>query len=344
MSIFDSEFLKDRLNDRLEGLAEEVWYADHSLKYALIPLSWLFQIVVLIRRIAYSAGVFPTRRVNVPVIVIGNITVGGTGKTPLTIWLAKHLQQKGLKPGIISRGYGGVKSNTPQQVRADSHPSQVGDEPLILVRNTGAPVAVCANRFRAAEALIEHHQVDVVISDDGMQHFGLARDLEIVVIDGARRLGNGLCLPAGPLREPASVLQHIELIVANGTSRRGEHPMEYEAKSLRRVNNPLETIAIEHFKGQSVNAVAGIGNPKRFFSLLSNLGMQVKRFPNPDHYDYQAGDLDFSDQLPVVMTEKDAVKCSDFAHDNCWYLPIEAKMNDAFSLRLDKSLRGIGLG
>lgn len=328
----------------LESLAEEVWYGEHTLKYVLIPFSYLFQLIVLIRRIAYSAGVLPTRRVSVPVIIIGNLTAGGTGKTPLTIWLAKHLKDKGHTPGIISRGYGGSSSKTPQQVRTDSNPEQVGDEPIIISKNTGLPVAVCQNRYLAAEALIKHHSVDVIISDDGLQHFGLARDLEIVVIDGARRFGNGYCLPAGPLREPKSVLNHIELLVSNGKAQRGEHPMEFEAGKLHKVNEPHVTIDIAQLNGQTVNAVAGIGNPKRFFTLLSNLGMQVNRFPNPDHYHYQQGDLDFSDQLPVVMTEKDAVKCLEIAHDNCWYLPIKAKMNDAFVMRLDKTLRGIGLG
>lgn len=324
-------------------LADRVWYGDHILSTLLIPLSWLYRGVIAARKLAYGSGLVPVKRFSVPVIVIGNITVGGTGKTPLTIWLANHLRERGHKPGIVSRGYG-RGSGKPQQVRPDSNPALVGDEPVLMARRAHCPVAVAANRSQAVEGLLEHYDIDVIISDDGLQHLCLHRDLEIVVIDGDRRFGNGHCLPAGPLREPSGRLQTVDLVVANGRAGKGEHLMEYTVGDLCSVARPGERLEIESLRGQTVHAVAGVGNPSRFISTLRRAGVQVIKHLHPDHHPYTKIDLDFGDDLPVVMTEKDAVKCEGFASNRCWYMPVQAKLADTFIFRLDKCLAEINCG
>jgi len=304
----------------------------------LTPLSLVFRIVVWLRRNAYRVGLLRSRRVALPVIIIGNITVGGTGKTPLVIWLAEYLQEKGYHPGIISRGYGGKASSWPQQVRPDSDPAMVGDESVLLAGATGCQMAVGPDRVATATALIEHSECDVILSDDGLQHYALQRDIEIIVIDGTRRFGTGFLIPAGPMREPAKRLKQADLVVINGLGSGQEHVMRMrpgDAHSLRdsSIKRPLAD-----FRAQAVHAVAGIGNPERFFQSLEQHGMQLDKHVFPDHYKFTATDIRFGDDKPVIMTEKDAVKCRYFASENDWYIPVTVQMSADFCQRMDELL------
>lgn len=319
------------------------WYRASPLTPVLRPLSWAWRGATAMRRAAYATRLLPRRRVAVPVIVVGNITVGGTGKTPLVIWLAGMLRREGYSPGIVSRGYRGRARHWPQQVRPDSDPEMVGDEPVVIARRTGCPVAVGPSRVAAAEALLEYEDVDVIVSDDGLQHYALARDLEIAVVDGVRRFGNRCLLPAGPLREPVSRLDRVDFIVVNGgTAQRREFPMTMSAGELRNVRDESITCDPADLAHGSVHAVAGIAHPDRFYRQLRQLGLTPVEHDFPDHHAFSAGDLRFDDDLPVVMTEKDAVKCRRFCGDNCWYLPIEARPHERLESRLLSALRGLG--
>ncbi len=318
------------------------WYGASGLTIGLAPLSWLYRGAVGLRRLAYGGGLLASRHVGVPVIVVGNITVGGTGKTPLVIWLVELLKREGFAPGVVSRGYRGRARHWPQQVRPDSDPLMVGDEPVVIARRTRCPVAVGPSRVAAAEALLEYNDVDVIVSDDGLQHYALARDIEIAVIDGVRRFGNGWCLPAGPLREPVSRLEKADFLVVNGGSAlRREFPMTLRAGDLRNVRHEERRCAVENFAERRVHAVAGIGHPDRFFRQLKQLGFTVIEHAFPDHHAFSAQDIDFGDDLPVVMTEKDAVKCRRFCGENCWYLPVDAHPHERLESRLLTTLRGL---
>ena len=273
-------------------------------------------------------------------IVVGNITVGGTGKTPLVIWLANYLRSHGWRPGIVSRGYGGRARQWPQQVRPDSDPVSVGDEAVLLAQTTGCPMSVGPNRPAAVAALLKYKAVDIVISDDGMQHYALARDLEIAVIDGERRLGNGFLLPAGPLREPASRLREADIVVVNGQGVTGEYAMQVHRAQVRSLQGDGE-VRLEDFSGRSVHAVAGIGNPQRFFDLLGELGIDARPHPFPDHHRFRAADLRFDDPLPILMTAKDAVKCRRIPCRDCWVVHIAARPDAGFVERLGHALKDI---
>ena len=254
---------------------EDLWYGKSPLSIMLAPLGWCYQLLMTLRHLLYQSGIVPTQRLDIPVIVVGNIVVGGTGKTPLVIWLAAYLKEKGYQPGIISRGYKSKVKQWPQQVRKDSNPELVGDEPVLLARRTKCPVAIAPNRYIAADALIEHQQVDIIISDDGLQHYALERDIEIVVIDGVRRHGNGRCLPAGPLRESVGRLKSVDMIVCNSGAVRGEFEMEYVPQQLCSVIDESKRCDIEQFHNQSIHAIAGIGNPAKFFSYLRGKGIRT---------------------------------------------------------------------
>ena len=314
---------------------ERVWYGNHILSRLLQPVSWLYALYMLLRRAAYAAGILAVQKVAVPVVVVGNLTVGGTGKTPLIIWLAEFLKDRGFHPGIVSRGYGGTARQWPQQVRPDTDPVVVGDEPVIISRRTGCPVAIAPNRYIAARELIRHTGCNLILCDDGLQHLELDRELEIVVIDGERQFGNNRCLPSGPLREPISRLKSVDMIVSNGREGKNQYLMEYQPLPLRPLNTASdEQLELESFSGRTVHAVAGIGNPNNFFSILRRHGIDIVKHVYPDHYYYQPEELNFDDGLPVVMTEKDAVKCEKFNVPDCWYLPVRAKMTNAFEHRL----------
>lgn len=319
---------------------EKSWYADQPLLWT-VPISWLFRGLAAARRSAYHSGLSKSYRVDVPVIVVGNISVGGTGKTPLVTWLVKLLKKAGYQPGIISRGYGGQAKRWPQQVRADSDPQMVGDEPVMLAQMCDCPVVAAPDRVAAAQKLLEYSNCDLIITDDGLQHYRLQRDIEIVVIDGQRRFGNGYCLPAGPLREPPSRLDEVDFIISNGLAARGEFPMTLAANGLVSLLDSNKILAFENLLDQPVHAVAGIGHPDRFFKLLKNQGLQVLEHSFADHHQFSESDLLFDDGLLVLMTAKDAVKCRRYGGENMWVVPVEARLPDSFALRLLKMIKSL---
>ena len=313
----------------------EYWYgAQRGLFYYLsLPISWLFCVVVWLRCRLYQTGLLRSVKLAAPVIVVGNITAGGTGKTPLIIWMANFLKQQGYQPGIVSRGYGGNAKTWPQQVRADSDYVAVGDEAVMIAARTECPMAVGPKRAAVAQLLLQHNDVDVILSDDGLQHYAMHRDIEVAVIDGQRRFGNGQCLPAGPLRERPARLETVDMIVVNGEGERHEHPMSV---SNQFAVNMLkgDTRALEEFTKGRVHAVAGVGNPERFFTGLIAAGLDIETHEFPDHYQYQRDDVVFDDGLPVLMTEKDAVKCVRFSTPDFWCVPVHVELGNAFGQRL----------
>lgn len=319
-------------------LLDRIWYGRHPARFALAPLSWIYRAVTALRRRAYTSGLLTIHHASVPVIVVGNLTVGGSGKTPRVIWLAGYLKSLGLNPGVVARGYGGQATQWPQQVRPDSDPTTVGDEAVVVARRTRCPVAVDPSRSAAVAALVEHGKCDVVISDDGLQHYGLARDIEIAVIDGVRRLGNGRLLPAGPLREPPQRLREVDFVVTNGIASRGEFAMKYVPVNPINVVDRRQTLDFADLQSTPVHAVCGIGNPERFFQMLKNKGLKVVPHAFPDHHRFKAEDLDFGDDCPILMTEKDAVKCERFGIARCWSVPVTAELPEIFAQRLQALL------
>jgi tetraacyldisaccharide 4'-kinase len=327
-------------SERLSARLQAIWYGGGQPPWLLRALSRVFGVAVGLRRAAYAHGLCRSRRVAKPVIVVGNLTVGGSGKTPLVIWLAQQLRERGLHPGVVLRGYGGVAvaGRLPCPVSPDSDVAVVGDEALLLRLRTGVPVVVGRDRVGAAQRLIAAG-VDVVIADDGLQHLRLARDFQIAVIDGARGLGNGYLLPAGPLREPAERLARVDAVVINGErAESATYPlaaaqprfvMHLTGEWLRALAGTGEPVALSSLAGQRVHAVAGIGHPARLFAQLAAAGLEVIAHAFPDHHRYRAGELEFGDGLPLLMTEKDAVKCRPFAAANRWYLPVAASFSAA---------------
>lgn len=316
-----------------------VWYKGARFGWLLLPLSGIYWLVTQLRRFFYRCGVLKTHRIAVPVVVVGNITAGGTGKTPTVVWLARELRSRGFSPGIVSRGYGGSQARSPMRVDADSAAELVGDEPVLLARRSECPVAVDANRVRAAAMLIDDG-VDIIIADDGMQHYQLGRDYEICVIDGGRWLGNRRLLPAGPLRELPNRLEEVDQLLVNGRipfnddmSVAEQNAAEFDlvAAEACRLNGSL-TRSIEKFAGSTVHAVAGIGNPARFFDLLRELEIQVIEHAFVDHAALGWKDLEFGDDFEVFMTEKDAVKLGRSAKDKFWYVPVDFRMDPALAL------------
>jgi tetraacyldisaccharide 4'-kinase len=313
-----------------DGFPERHWYRLSALSLALWPVSLVYGLVVALRRFAYRSGALQAVRLPLPVIVVGNIVAGGTGKTPLVLWLAAMLKKNGWHPGILSRGYRGSAA-APMEVSAASPADVVGDEPLLLARNGACPVWVGRDRVKAAlELLVAYPECDVLILDDGLQHYRLARDIEIAV-DDERGAGNGLLLPAGPLREPAS--RRVDAWVAN-TAPCGTHSpcfrMDLRGDTFRRVAAPHASAPAAALAGRRLHAIAGIGNPQRFFDHLARLGMATVNHAFPDHHAYTAGDLEFGDCEALLMTEKDAVKCEAFAREHWYALQVEAQLAPAF--------------
>ena len=318
---------------------ERQWATSYTVWHILfIPLSWLFAALSFARRYLYKIGWLKSYRLAVPVIVVGNINVGGTGKTPLVVWLAEQLSLAGYRPGIISRGYGGnAKQVTP--VLPSTDPTVAGDEAVLIAMRSACPVFVSANRVAAAENLLASFpECDVIISDDGLQHYRMQRDVEIVVYDALKGFGNGALLPAGPLRESISRLKTVDAVVCNGKS---DLPEVFESlKAFGSIEMQLEpgafyNLLAEHqkadaqaFSGKKVVAIAGIGNPTRFFAALKNLGLQFEGRAYPDHYAFKAEDFRSIDADIIVMTEKDAVKCRAFAQSNYWVLPVNAMIKN----------------
>lgn len=306
-----------------------VWYGGHPVSLALLPLAWLYCGVAMLRRTLYRSGRLTARRLPCPVVVVGNLTVGGTGKTPLVLRLAELAVERGRRPAILTRGYRGKGRAWPRSVGPDDDPDLVGDEPLLLARRGVCPVIAGPDRVADAELAIAGHGCDLILCDDGLQHYRLARDLEVAVVDGERGLGNGRCLPAGPLREPPSRLASVDLIIRNGGVGEGYRfaLVPGPAVSLR---DPTQTRPLSAFRGERVAAVAGIGNPGRFFELLRSQGILVEERPYPDHHLFSAEDLAAWPPGPVLMTEKDAVKCAKFGAANHWYCPVRARPDAAF--------------
>lgn len=384
------------------SLIEKIWYQKSWISISLLPLSLLFSFISLCRQYLYRIGLKKTTQLSCPVIVVGNITVGGTGKTPLVIALADFLRGKGYMPGIISRGYPNCH-RFPQWVTPQSDPNTVGDESVLLARRTGCPVVVCRSRVAAADFLLKHSDCTIILSDDGLQHFALGRTIEIVLIDGNRQFGNGFLLPAGPLREPKARLRQVDFCLINGTSRERFQKNQFEMQLLPLgcipvglqdarlgaevtrdldfvdLKNPKEySLYFEGFSdqqnskvdvrsdaqsrilksngytnlmgsqrinlpdglaGKIVHAVAGIGHPDRFFESLRALGLSFIEHVFADHYAFTIQDFAFLQQdAVVVMTEKDAVKCGAFADERYWYVPVDAKIDPDFFMKISQIL------
>lgn len=319
-----------------DSLLQRVWYNREApwLSLALLPLSWLFRLIVATRRAGYRLGLFRRVRVARPVIVIGNVTVGGTGKTPFTIWLASQLQARGVRVGIVLRGYGGNSVQWPRDVAADSSADEVGDEAVLLASRTDAIVVAGPDRVAAAQRAIQRG-AQIVLSDDGLQHYRLARDCEIAVIDGRRGVGNRRLLPAGPLREPVSRLAETDLRVVSWRDG-GARPLSPAPATIQvwaRLAQATaliggETRPLESFAGTRVHAVAAIGHPQQFFAALQQLGIEVAPHPLPDHARLTAADIRFDDELPVLMTEKDAVKCAPLADHRHWAVRMDVMITE----------------
>ena len=316
------------------------WYQGHPALCLLRPLEWLYRAVVRRKRRRFVTGLSPSYRAPVPVIVVGNITVGGTGKTPLILYLIEHCRARGLRVGVVSRGYGAQPPSLPWRVTAGQSAREAGDEPRLLGRRSGVALMIDPDRARAVRALLSAESLDLILCDDGLQHYRLARDLEMVLIDAARGLGNRRCLPAGPLREPQERLQSVDALLWNGASSDSHEGFGFTLQPTALVNVASgERQALDFFPpGQALHAVAGIGNPQRFFRTLVALNWQPIAHAFADHATYSAAALAFSPSLPLLMTEKDAVKCRAFAQPDWWYLAVDARPSPAFSAWLDTQL------
>lgn len=319
---------------------DQVWYGHrHPLAWLLLPLTVLFALVSGLRRWAYANGWLSVHRLPVPVIVVGNITTGGTGKTPLVLWLTRHLRSLGYKPGIILRGYGGKANHWPQMVGSGSDPRWVGDEAALLAERSGCPVCAGPSRYQAGLMLLEHTDCNLIIADDGLQHYALERDLEIAVVDGSRGLGNGWLLPAGPLREPPGRLDKVDLVISSGDWEVGVPTMKPVEPMLESLAEPSHRQPLSSFAGRSVHAVAGLGNPWRFFDLLVRFGLVVRAYPFPDHHHFSAKDFQFTEPWPILMTTKDGVKCRKLGLNDAWQVQVEIQPDPAFIQQLDTLLK-----
>ncbi|MCL4136572.1 UNVERIFIED_CONTAM: hypothetical protein GTU68_030338 [Idotea baltica] len=317
------------------------WHQPNLLTLLLWPLSLLYRILFSLRNAAYKLGLKKSYRAPVPVIVVGNITVGGTGKTPMVLYLVELLRQQGFNPGVISRGYSGTSESYPLTVLASTPVADCGDEPALIVKRSNVPMVVGSERAASIKKLLNEFEVDVIISDDGLQHLAMQRDIEICLQDLTKNSRNNCLLPAGPYREPQSRLQTVDMIVQHiPESGLDVSPQAY-AMSLV-AGQPTSLIKNDDLQwsaAEKVHAVAGIGNPHRFFNTCRSLGLDIIEHAFADHHHFKAADIEFDDALPVLMTEKDAVKCVDFADQQHWYLPVNAKLAASFNESLLKLLK-----
>ncbi|WP_372881339.1 tetraacyldisaccharide 4'-kinase [Psychromonas sp.] len=315
------------------------WYRPATWAWLLFPLALLFKIISLCRRGLYRKGVFKSYKSNLPVIIVGNISVGGNGKTPFVIWLCEKLIDAGHKPAVISRGYGGKSSAYPLLVDENITGKEAGDEPLLIYKRLGIPVVVDPVRSNAVKYLEQHLPVDIIISDDGLQHYALQRDIEIVIIDGKRRFGNQHVMPMGPLRETLSRLNSVDFLINNGEQHANEHTMLLKAQPCRRVDGHEGQLTAK----DKVNACAAIGFPARFFDTLKQQQFEIlKAVGFNDHHAFVKDDFaQFDTSIPLLMTEKDAVKCTFFAQQNWWYLPVSAELPAAFEQQLLSRIKDI---
>ncbi len=309
------------------------WYSLSIWHVLLIPLSWIFGFLSCLRRLAYKFGLVKSYKLPVPVIVVGNINIGGTGKTPLVLWLSKQLINAGYSPAIISRGYGASHTKI-SPVYADSNPALVGDEPVLLAKRATCPVWIGQDRIAVVQKLLQvHPECNVIISDDGLQHYRLRRDIELVAVDASRGFGNGYLLPAGPLRELVSRLKKVDAVIFNGgqpthDSAANHFGMSLQGKQFQSLLDDKKLATAKDFADKKLHAVAGIGNPQRFFQQLENMGLRFERHVFPDHHAFKLTDLQIQGADVILMTEKDAVKCQRFAKDDWWFLPVEAIVED----------------
>ncbi len=337
-------------NNSLEAIMTRAWLRRGPLACALWPFSLLFRALSSLRAGLYRAGVLKAQRLPVPVVVVGNIFIGGTGKTPLTIWLAQALRDAGFNPGVVSRGHG-AEGEAPRAVTCQSSTREVGDEPLLIARRAGVPVFVGRKRAEAGRALLAAHpEVDVLITDDGLQHYALARDAEVLLFDG-RGVGNGWLLPAGPLREgPARrrdfTVVNAPLITPQLAASVGGAPfrMQLVGDVAERLGDPGERLPLSAFAGRRVLAAAGIGNPGRFFALLRGAGLAFAEMPLPDHYDFRDNPFAGVDADVILITEKDAVKCRQLDNlkddPRLWVVPVTARIDPALAEQIVEKCRG----
>ena len=322
----------DKVIHHIQQWLLNIWYKNSYWYIFFLPLSWLFASLILVRKFVFKRFLQNLYQPPCSVIIVGNITVGGTGKTPFIIWLAKNLKARGLKPAILSRGYGGQISDIPIEVSEYSDPSIVGDEPVMIASKVDCPVIVHSNRVLSCK-YISKKNIDLIICDDGLQHYLLKRDYEIVIIDGERVFGNGQLLPAGPLREPISRLNNVDLVlkqinsVSDGVDYDRERAFYLTGGTANNINSG-EMRSLSEFIGKKIHAVAGIGNPNRFFNLLADKGIEIERHYYGDHQKYSLDELSFDDDLDILMTEKDAVKCKKFNNDRLWYVPVELEFTN----------------
>ena len=329
------------------------WIINSWKRYSIFlavlwPASLIFRVIIAIRVLWFSSKVRPTYYAG-PVVVVGNISLGGTGKTPLIIYLAKYLRDQGFAPGIVSRGYGGQTSSYPYLVKLDDDPIYAGDEPLLIARQTACPVVVDPDRSEAVKYLFSECGVNVILSDDGLQHYKMYRDIEICMVDGSKMFGNSLCLPAGPLREPVKRLKDVDFVVVTGAADKIEKfqipmvTMSMKAKSfVNLISGEVRPFGGAPFNiGNNIQAVCGIGSPERFYSMLESLPYPITQFSFPDHYQFTPRDFSadvIAEHQPIVMTEKDAIKCTEFATKNFWYVDAEVSVPEHFLIDLKEKI------
>ena len=316
------------------------WYGGGKVSGIARLGAKFFSVIVGFRKWLYSIGLKKTHRLNVPVIVVGNITAGGGGKTPMVIWLAQHLKAQGYKPGIISRGYGGKRKVEPMFVTANANPAASGDEPLLMAKKTKLPVMVGKDRVKAGKMLIKNYSVNVIVADDGLQHLGLGRDAEIVMLDAKWRTGNHLMLPAGPLREPLERLNAVDLVVFKGYMD-NQHHYDFEIETIHQLNHPSVVKEFADFRNKKVVAMAGIANPDSFFSLLAAAGMAIVKQPLPDHHDLTAADFEPHEDTFVLITEKDAVKCEHMNLSHVWVVKMKINLPEETIAALDDVIQKV---
>src|SRR5436190_5177286 len=307
-----------------------LWQKKSFLAYLLWPLSFVYSIFIFLRRKLYQLHFLKINYLTVPVIVVGNITIGGTGKTPVVIALACFLKEKGWRPGIISRGYGGNTKHFPCLVHQNSNAREVGDEPLLIAQHTACPTVIDPNRSRGAKSLLKRSNCNIVISDDGLQHLSLGRNIEIVVVDGERRFGNNFCLPAGPLREPVSRLNSVDFVISKEMTQANEFKLSLIPDYFYQLIQTKNKQSADYILNRKVHAVAGIGNPSQFFKTLRNLNLTIIEHPFPDHYHFKPRDFNFGDDAIVIMTEKDAIKCVGFVDTRLWCLKTKTDLDNNF--------------
>lgn len=316
------------------------WYGSGKIHWWHRFGAKLFSFVVATRKKLYAIGLFKTHRLKVPVIVVGNITAGGGGKTPMVIWLASHLKSLGYKPGIISRGYGGKRKVEPMFVTANANPVATGDEPLLMAKKTQLPVMVGKDRVKAAKSLIQNYPVNILIADDGMQHLPLGRDAEIVMLDAKWRTGNHMMMPAGPLREPLERLNAVDLVVFKGYIEQ-QHHYDFAIEGIHQLNHASVFKDVSEFRNKKVIAMAGIANPDSFFSMLSAAGMAIVKHPLPDHYEITAADFEPHQDTLVLITEKDAVKCENIHLSHVWVVKMQVVVPEKTKQALEELIQEV---